>query len=202
MELNELVDDIALAIKVIDQRQPQASNARSGARYQPGIGPHPETQAVALVVAELPRISPDRYGERIKENVAYPAAQRQKCDVCIGTTGEWEWSIEVKMLRMMGDNGKPNDNMIAHILSPYPSQRSALTDCSKLLKSGFDGRTAILIYGFDYPDFNMNPVIDAFETLAAKQVRLGERHEAHFSNLCHPVHQTGRVFGWELLQLS
>src|ERR1700694_4257957 len=101
MELKELVDDIALAIKGIDQRRPQASNARSGERYQPGIGPHPETQAVALVVAELPQLSPQRYGDRVKENVAYPSAQRQKCDVCIGNSGEWEWSIEVKMLRMM-----------------------------------------------------------------------------------------------------
>lgn len=32
----------------------------------------------------------------------------------------------------LGDNGKPNDNMIMHILSPYPDHRSALTDCSKL----------------------------------------------------------------------
>jgi len=27
----------------------------------------------------------------------------------------------------MGDNGKPNDNMLMHILSPYPAHRSALT---------------------------------------------------------------------------
>jgi hypothetical protein len=39
------------------------------------------------------------------------------------------------MLRLMGDNGKPNDNMLMHILSPYPSHRSALTDCQKLLRA-------------------------------------------------------------------
>jgi hypothetical protein len=31
-----------------------------------------------------------------------------------------DWAIEVKMLRLMGDNHKPNDNMLMHILSPYP----------------------------------------------------------------------------------
>ena len=36
-----------------------------------------------------------------------------------------EWAIEVKMLRLMGDNGKPNDNMLMHILSPYERHRSA-----------------------------------------------------------------------------
>jgi hypothetical protein len=49
----------------------------------------------------------------------------------------------------MGDNGKPNDNMLMHILSPYPSHRSALTDCQKLAASGFSGSLAILIYGYD-----------------------------------------------------
>ena len=53
------------------------------------------------------------------------------------------------MLRLMGDNGKPNDNMLMHILSPYPKDRSALTDCAKLLGSGLVGRKAIVIYGFD-----------------------------------------------------
>ena len=56
------------------------------------------------------------------------------------------------MLRLMGDNGKPNDNMLMHILSPYPNNRSALTDCVKLLESGLPGRKAVVIYGFDYPE--------------------------------------------------
>jgi hypothetical protein len=50
----------------------------------------------------------------------------------------------------MGDNGKPNDNMLMHILPPYPNDRSAVPDCVKLVKSGLNGRKAILIYGFDY----------------------------------------------------
>ena len=33
-------------------------------------------------------------------------------------------------LRLKGDNGKPNDNMLMHILSPYPQHRSALTTAS------------------------------------------------------------------------
>ena len=40
------------------------------------------------------------------------------------------------MMRLMGDNGKPNDNILTHILSPYPAQRSAITDCRKLAASG------------------------------------------------------------------
>lgn len=68
-------------------------------------------------------------------NISFPNG-RQKCDLCVGASSSWDWAIEIKMLRLMGDNGKPNDNMLMHILSPYAGDRSALTDCVKLLESG------------------------------------------------------------------
>ena len=46
----------------------------------------------------------------------------------------------------MDDNGNPNDNMIMHILSPYPEHRSALTDWNKLVASSLAALKAILIY--------------------------------------------------------
>ena len=101
-------------------------------------------------------------------------------------------------MRLMGDNGKPNDNILTHILSPYPEQRSAITDCRKLAASGFDGRRAILIYGYEYEGWPLEPVIGAFEYLAARDVKLSERAVASFKNLCHPIHGTGEVFGWEV----
>jgi hypothetical protein len=101
----------------------------------------------------------------------------------------------------MGDNGKPNDNMLMHILSPYPNDRSALTDCIKLVESNLEGRKAIIIYGFDYPRLAMDPAIEAFELLAARWVSLGTRAVGEYSNLVHHVHRTGRVFGWEVTRL-
>jgi hypothetical protein len=98
----------------------------------------------------------------------------------------------------MGDNGKPNDNMLMHILSPYPKDRSALTDCGKLVRSGLPGKKAIVIYGFDYPGLPMDPAIEAFEVLAARAVRLGKRAVGSYADLVHPVHGHGRVFGWEV----
>lgn len=55
------------------------------------------------------------------------------------------------MLRIMGDNGKPNDNTLMHILSPYPAHRSALTDADKLARSSLPGEKAIVIYAYEYP---------------------------------------------------
>jgi hypothetical protein len=88
--------------------------------------------------------------------------------------------------------------MLMHILSPYPSDRSALTDCVKLARSRLPGRHAVVIYGFDYPGLPMDPAIDAFELLARAKVGVGSRSEASYADLVHPVHLCGRVFGWEI----
>jgi hypothetical protein len=112
--------------------------------------------------------------------------------------GNDRWAIEAKMLRIMGDNGKPNDNILMHILSPYPAHRSALTDCEKLVASGFEGKKAVLIFGYEYDGFPMEPALWAFETLARSKVRLSERYQAQMTNLVHPVHQRGRVIAWEV----
>ena len=106
--------------------------------------------------------------------------------------------VEGKLLRLKGDNGKPNDNMLMHILSPYPFHRSALTDCAKLAGSGFAEPKAVVIVGYAYPDLPLAPAIDAFETLAHHAVDLGDRHEAMFSGLCHRVHNRGAVMAWEM----
>ena len=201
MELVDLVQDIATCIKRIDERRPQAANVRTGVRYQPGIGPHPETQAVNLIVRELAELSQSRYASALHVGVAYPVG-RQRCDLCIGSSPSWEWAVEVKMLRLMGDNGKPNDNMLMHILSPYPNDRSALTDCLKLVESGLPGRKAVVIYGFDYPGLAMDPAIEAFEALAGRWVDLGSRAEAAYEDLVHPIHRAGRVFGWEVQPIA
>jgi hypothetical protein len=126
----------------------------------------------------------------------YPDAPRQKCVVWIGDPVEW--CIEVKMARFRGDNGKPDDTSLKDVLSPYESDRSALTDAVKLARSHLHGSKAIIIYGFDYPDRRLDPCVDAFEILARERVTLGQRHEVPLSGLVHPVHAEGRVFGWEV----
>ena len=103
------------------------------------------------------------------------------------------------MVRMLGDNGKPNDNLITHILSPYSQHRSALTDCEKLLRSGFEGRQAILMYGYTHDDWPLEFAVDAFETLARSKYELSPRCSANFSGLCHPIHKEGGVHAWQIL---
>ena len=114
MELTtaRLAGDFAAGLIHADARLP-----RWGA-YQPGIGPHTEVQTVVLVLAELRREHPSLYGS-VQTGVPYPNSPRQKCDLLIAPSDSRPWAVEVKMLRLMGDNGKPNDNMLMHVLSPY-----------------------------------------------------------------------------------
>ena len=106
------------------------------------------------------------------------------------------------MVRFLGDNGKINDNILMHVLSPYPSHRSAVTDCKKLAQSSISGRKAILMYGYDHDDWHLDPAIEAFELLARTKVTLGDRLANSFKDLVHPIHSKGRVFAWELLPTS
>jgi len=83
-------------------------------------------RAVDLTVAELSTLRPDW---RIRLRECYPES-KQTCDILIGDPVDW--AIEIKMFRPNGDNGKPDDTAIKDILSPFSSDRSALTDCIKL----------------------------------------------------------------------
>ncbi len=192
--LRVITEAFAHAVEVVDARRPRAVSSRTGASYQPGIGPHPESQAVRLVTTEM--AADQTFIGQL--DVPYPGGGRQRCDWCLGAPPEWSWAIEVKMLRLMGDNNKLNDNMLMHILSPYPAHRSALTDCAKLAASGLGRQRAVMIYAFEYPDWPVAPAVEAFELLAARLVALGPRHAAPFQHLIHPVHRHGYVFGWEV----
>jgi hypothetical protein len=196
VELAHLVADFARGVELADAHHPQAVSARSKTLYQPGIGPHTESQTVDLVLTEMWGL--DSAYEASETGVPYADGDRQRCDLCLGDSPDWEWAIEIKPVRMLGDNGKPNDNLPTHILSPYPSHRSALTDCSKLVSSDLGGRKAILIYGYEYEQFPLAPMIEAFELLASRAVSMSERVSAPFSGLIHPVHQEGEVFAWEI----
>ena len=197
-ELATFVSDFAKALEMADASCPPATNVRSKKEFLAGIGPHAEASALKLIAEILARRFPDRYGA-FSLGVGYPSSPRKKCDLCYGNAPAWEWSMEVKLARLLGDNGKPNDNILMHILSPYPEHRSAVTDCAKLLASGLSGRKAILIYGFDHQEWSLDPAIDAFERLASLHVQMSQKCVAEFAGLVHPVHARGRVFGWELI---
>ena len=189
--ISNFVVDFALGMTRADARAPTAANTRAGYRFQPGIGPHSEDDTVRMALGEV-GLYQAQFG------VPYPEATRLRCDVCIGSSAPFEWGIEFKMLRFLGDNGKENDNVLMHILSPYGSHNSALSDCPKLVRSRIAARKAIVIFGYECGLLPLDKAIEAFEVLAARAVELGPRAEASTGPLIHPVHARGKVFGWEI----
>jgi hypothetical protein len=199
-DLADFVSDFARGISLADARLPIATNVRSKELFRPGIGPHSESETVRLVLAELEAAKSQEYRGRFALGVPYVSTPRRRCDLCLGLSSGYEWAIEAKMVRLLGDNGKLNDNILMHVFSPYPEHRSALTDCDKLLASGLGLRKAILIYGYDSADWPLELAIDAFEQLASHRANLGRRHSAAFRELIHPIHRSGAVFAWEISQ--
>jgi hypothetical protein len=194
MELEQIVGDFAAGIEAADRRRPQATSNDGARLYKPGIGPFSEDAAVRLTLAEMRAAHGDAYAIAGKRR--YPSS-RSECDLALGELPEW--AIEVKMARLGRDNGTYEDTTTKKILSPYPDDRSAVTDCRKLANSGFAGKRAVLIYGFNDPKRPIMRLIEAFEFIAARDVTLGPREEAPFSHLVHPVFTTGHVWAWEVL---
>jgi hypothetical protein len=116
-----------------------------------------------------------------------------------------EWAIEFKLLRPFGDNGKEAEHWSENALHPYPGNVSSIGDSIKLIESGFSERKAIVIFCYEHspPLIDTTVAIDSFEAIAKQVVgiELGSRRSAEFGPLIHPVHQQGKVFGWEVLGL-
>jgi hypothetical protein len=130
----------------------------------------------------------------------YPNSRRQ-CDLVI----PGEWAIEFKLLRPFGDNGKEAEHWSENVLHPYPGNVSSIGDCIKLIESGFPERKAIVVFGYEHspPQIDITPAVESFEIIAKEVVgiALSERLSAKFGPLIYPVHQQGKVFGWQILGL-
>jgi hypothetical protein len=195
MDLGDIVRDFAAGMEAADHSGPQATSHRDSARlYQRGIGPFGEDRAVAMTLAEMRAAHGDAYLDAGKRR--YPSG-RYVCDLAVGQRPDW--AIEVKLARLGRDNGTYEDAAIKKILSPYPEDRSAVTDCQKLAESDFAGRLAVMIYGFEDRNRPLSRLIDAFEAIASRTASLGPREEAPLADLIHPVFAAGRVFAWEIL---
>ena len=191
-DFKKIISDFALSMKKIDSTKPVYVSQRKNKNiYKPGIGPHTETATINLVVNELKK---DKFYKKIEREIKYPKS-RKSCDLKFNINDKILFS-EVKMMRIMGDNNKANDNIFMHIFSPYEKQNSALTDGLKLLKSGFNGEKSIIIYGYDYDDFPIEKTIDLFEKTTKDFFNISERYSAPFEDLVHPVHTRGFVYGW------
>ena len=195
--LGDIVSDFAEAFKAVDETRPQgASRTRT---YKPGIGPLTEADAVNRALQHLKESKLSSY-YRDASPKRFPDS-RQQCDLVI----PGEWAIEFKLLRPFGDNGAEAEHWSENALHPYPGNVSSIGDSIKLIESGFPERKAIVIFGYEHspPLIDTTVAIESFEAIAKQVVgiELGARQSAKFGPLIHPVHQQGKVFGWQVLGL-
>lgn len=184
--LQEVVLDFADALVSIDAtRQPFRD-------FQPGVGPYGEPQLVKLIATQLNQLP--KYGNSVRT--------KRVPDLIIPN----EWAIEVKIARPFGDNGKEAENWSVNLLHPYPGNVSTIGDCYKLQRHSGPERRAALVIGYEHapPRIDLASLIESFEAIAkfVAQIRLSERIETRRTDLIHPVHQSVRVFGWEILDES
>jgi hypothetical protein len=158
---------------------------------------HTETETLKSVLRAMCDLEPIRYAN-VEANISYPRAPRRTCDLVIRLPDE-AWFVEVKLVRMMSDS-KWNDDVLKQILSPYPRHRSALTDCEELVRSGFQGEKAVLLYGYECTDGSLAALMDCFESVAkTRRFNLGARQSASFENSSDVTLRDGHVHAWEVL---
>jgi hypothetical protein len=182
MDLIQIVSDIGAALASVDK---SGEPFRS---FQPGVGPYGEPQLVKLIASYLNGLPEYRTSVRTKRTP----------DLLIPN----EWAVEFKIARPYGDNGKEAENWSVNLLHPYPGNVSTLGDCYKL--RGIPGleQKAVVVIGYEHspPKISLTPLVEAFEAVAkyVAGVELSARLEVRVENLIHPVHQSARVFAWQL----
>ena len=183
MDIAELVTLLAAGIRKADARRPVAVNSRSGVPYQPGIGPHTQSQTTRLAVQEVVGALP-----ALTLEVPYPNAPRRSATSVSGAGAVGGRSQDAPADGRQRQTERQHAD--AHSLA-LPAHRSALTDCAKLLQSGFEARKAIVIFGYDYDAWPMDPAIEAFEALASRTSALTCTGLHAIDALVHPVHRAG-----------
>jgi hypothetical protein len=182
MRLEQVIRDIADALKSIDlSKRPFKS-------FQAGVGPYGEPQLVKLVA------------EHLRGNSDYEAGVKTMRTPDLLITGHW--SLEVKIARPFGDNGKLAENWSVNLLHPYPGNTSLLGDCLKLRSYPCEERKAVIAIGYEHdpPRITLEPLIRSFEVISRDvlDIDLGDRFTEIRTGLVHPVHQRLTVMGWAI----
>jgi hypothetical protein len=183
MDLQEIVHDITQAIQQID------TSAVPFRSFRPGVGPYGEPQLLKLIANYLNHL-PKYQGKVVT---------RRTPDLLIPR----EWAIEFKIARPYGDNGKEAENWSVNLLHPYPGNVSTIGDCYKLTQLEGLERKAVAVIGYEHspPKIDLTPLINSFEVIVREVagIRLSQRVEIKRDGLIHPIHQSVRIFAWEVL---
>jgi len=168
LEVDEICERIAEFIPGVDAKTQTQRSSRSGSgAYIPCVGTIWEDDLTREVATEwfsnrpgdLPGFTTDWL------EVRYPRHRRGNCDLCLIGNGyrggpPFEWAIEMKYVRFIGDNGKNNDYGVTKVASPYRKDRSSVLDAERLLEFDLASRKAVIMYGFEFDSDSIDLAID------------------------------------------
>jgi len=157
MEITEILSRFTEGLPSVDKHTShQSSNQRTGEVYLPGVKTMSEPKFVEEFLTWWLETYPTDFSPKnaVKREVPYEGIPRAKCDLVFSSDGsditKPEWSIEIKHIALVGNNGKNNDYGVAKILSPYLKDRSLIHDIERLRDHGKGKRKAVIGYCFDY----------------------------------------------------
>jgi len=183
MELERIASDIAAALAWVDK------SGQAFRTFQLGVGPYGEPQLVGRIATYLNGLPEYRGAVRTKRTP----------DLLIPN----EWALEFKIARPYGDNGKEAENWSVNLLHPYRGNVSTVGDCYKLCELSGPERRAVVVIGYEHvpPKISLTPLVESFEVVAkhVAGMRLSPRIESRADNLVHPIHQSARIFAWQVL---
>jgi hypothetical protein len=195
MELNRILARFSEGLSSVDSTTTHISkNSRTGETYLPGVKTMSERKFVEELVDWWKIKYPSDFNpiDGIKTEVPYPDIPRASCDIVLSSDGspleKPEWSIEVKHIALVGNNGKNNDFGVAKILSPYLKDRSLVHDIYRLQESGLGKRRAVIGYCFSY---NSDSCIEALKRHPSQEEFISNIQEVCFRN--DPVNRTYSV---------
>src|SRR5712691_2464910 len=183
MNLEDLLSEITAALVHID------ASGECFRAFQPGVGPYGEPQLVRLIENHLNQLPNYRGTVRTKRSP----------DLLIPN----EWAVEFKITRPFGDNGKEAESWSVNLLHPYSGNVRTIGDCWKLARHRGPERRAVFVIGYEHvpPKIDLTPLVQSFEAISKHvlAIKLSPRLETRRVGLIHPVHQSLRVFAWEVL---
>ena len=170
MELKVIAEKIAHYLPIVDRETTTQRASRTGSgEYIPCVGTIWEDDFTREVIqawasdspSDLPSFSSDWL------EVKYPG-RRGNCDLCISgpeyepALGDppFEWAIEMKYVRFIGDNGKNNDYGVTKVASPYRKDRSSVLDAERLITFTPALKKAIIMYGFEFDSASYDHAVE------------------------------------------
>ncbi len=151
MEYPDLIRIIADILKEYDEEKPIHK------AFKPGIGPFGEPQIVNIISERL-----------TKQGILAKTRRTPDLDI------QSEWAIEFKIVRPFGDNGKEAENWTINLLHPYPGNASLIGDALKLIQLPNYKHKGLFVIGYEHnpAKISLDPIIDSFELIAQKVMRL------------------------------